>query len=81
MSRLYWVGLYEKQGSTKWKWFFQVDLAPKIGYVIKRVVGEGKHTLPSYHSVVVTAVLTRRRTYSHMAAVLLRWPDSRLLVG
>ncbi|KAN0131777.1 hypothetical protein V8E53_010428 [Lactarius tabidus] len=37
---LYWIGLYEGQDSTKWKWFFQVDLAPKIGYGAKRVVGE-----------------------------------------
>jgi hypothetical protein len=37
---LYWIGLYEAQDSTKWKWFFQVDLAPKIGYATKRVVGE-----------------------------------------
>jgi hypothetical protein len=35
---LYWVGLYED--SKKWAWFFQVDLAPGIGYYTKRVVGE-----------------------------------------
>jgi hypothetical protein len=37
-SRLYWIGLYED--SKKWEWFFQVDLAPGIGYCTKRVVGE-----------------------------------------
>jgi hypothetical protein len=46
--RLYWIGLYEAQDSKKWGWFFQVDLAPTIGYCTKCVVGEGKHTLPSY---------------------------------
>jgi len=34
---LYWVGMYED--SNKWKWFFQVDSAPAIGYCAKRVVG------------------------------------------
>jgi hypothetical protein len=32
-SRLYWIGLYED--SNKWKWFFQVDFAPAIGYCVK----------------------------------------------
>jgi len=27
---LYWISLYEE--SNKWKWFFQVDLAPAIGH-------------------------------------------------
>jgi len=35
---LYWIGLYEE--SNKWKWFFQVDLAPTIGHCAMRVVGE-----------------------------------------
>jgi len=35
---LYWIGLYEE--SNKWKWCFQVDLAPWIGYCAKRVVAE-----------------------------------------
>jgi len=35
---LYWIGLYEE--SNKWKWFFQVDLAPAIGHCALRVVGE-----------------------------------------
>ncbi|KAN0136045.1 hypothetical protein V8E53_006206 [Lactarius tabidus] len=39
---LYWIGLYEARDSTKWKWFFQVDLTSKIGYGSKRVVGEAK---------------------------------------
>jgi len=34
---LYWIGLYEE--SNKWKWFFQVDLAPAIGYCAKRGAG------------------------------------------
>ena len=53
-SRLYWIGLYESD-SKKWKWFLHVDLAPIIGCYAKRLVGEGKHTLPSHHRVVVTA--------------------------
>ena len=40
--RLYWFGLYED--SMKWKWFFQVDLAPAIGYCAKCAVAECKHT-------------------------------------
>jgi len=36
---LYWIGLYEERNSKKWEWFFQVDLAPAIGYSTKRVVG------------------------------------------
>ena len=42
MSRLYWIGLYED--SNKWKWFFQVDSAPAIGYCAMRVVGGRKQT-------------------------------------
>ena len=53
-SRLYWLGLYESE-SKKWQWFLRVDLAPTIGCYAKRLVGEGKHMLPSYHRVVVTA--------------------------
>jgi len=30
---LYWISLYEE--SNKWKWFFQVDFAPAIGYCLK----------------------------------------------
>ena len=41
-SRLYRIGLYED--SNKWKWLFQVDLAPAIGYCTMRVVGEGMYT-------------------------------------
>ena len=41
-SRLYWIGLYED--SNKWKWFFQVDLAPAIGYCVKRGVAVCKRT-------------------------------------
>ena len=41
-SRLYWISLYED--STKSKWFFQVDLAPAIGYVPMRATGKCKHT-------------------------------------
>jgi hypothetical protein len=40
--RLYWAGLYEE--SNKWKWFFQVDFAPAIGYFLMRGVAECKHT-------------------------------------
>ncbi|KAN0136614.1 hypothetical protein V8E53_005661 [Lactarius tabidus] len=36
---LYWVGLYDGRDSKKWEWFFQVDLAPAIGYSTKRVMG------------------------------------------
>jgi len=36
---LYWISLYEGQNSKKWEWFFQVDLAPAIGYCTKRVTG------------------------------------------
>jgi len=36
---LYWIGLYEQQDAQKWEWFFQVDLAPAIGYCAKRVIG------------------------------------------
>jgi len=36
---LYWVSLYEGRDSKKWEWFFQVDLAPAIGYCTKRVIG------------------------------------------
>ncbi|KAH9034544.1 hypothetical protein EDB84DRAFT_1486843, partial [Lactarius hengduanensis] len=36
---LYWIGLYEQRDAKKWEWFFQVDLAPGIGYYAKRVVG------------------------------------------
>ncbi|KAI9435757.1 hypothetical protein H4582DRAFT_1968557 [Lactarius indigo] len=36
---LYWIGLYEQENAKKWGWFFQVDLAPGIGYCAKRVVG------------------------------------------
>ena len=43
--RLYWFGLYED--SIKWKWLFQVDLAPAIGYCAKRAVAECKHTYTS----------------------------------
>ncbi|KAI9448984.1 hypothetical protein BJY52DRAFT_293967 [Lactarius psammicola] len=35
---LYWIGLYERD-AKKWEWFFQVDLAPGIGYCAKRVIG------------------------------------------
>jgi len=35
---LYWLGLYED--SIKWKWFFQFDLAPAIGYCAMRAVAE-----------------------------------------
>jgi len=35
---LYWFGLYED--SNKWKWFFQFDLAPAIGYCAMRAVAE-----------------------------------------
>jgi len=35
---LYWLGLYE--GSSKWKWFFQVDFAPALGYCAMRAVAE-----------------------------------------
>ncbi|KAF8261890.1 hypothetical protein EI94DRAFT_748462 [Lactarius quietus] len=31
---LYWIGLYE--ASNKWKWFFEIDFAPAIGYFAKR---------------------------------------------
>ena len=41
-SRLYRIGLYED--SNKLKSFFQVDLAPAIGYYTMRVVGEGTYT-------------------------------------
>ncbi|KAF8266039.1 hypothetical protein EI94DRAFT_242841 [Lactarius quietus] len=41
---LYWVGLYEGRDSKKLEWFFQVDLAPAIGYFSKRVVGGSKLT-------------------------------------
>ncbi|KAH8988348.1 hypothetical protein EDB92DRAFT_1872102 [Lactarius akahatsu] len=41
-SSLYWIGLYEQRDT--WEWFFQVDLAPGIGYCAKRVVGGGNHT-------------------------------------
>jgi len=36
---LYWIGLYEQRDEIKWEWFFQVDLAPAIGYCTNRVVG------------------------------------------
>ncbi|KAN0136613.1 hypothetical protein V8E53_005660 [Lactarius tabidus] len=36
---LYWIGLYEGRHSKIWEWFFQVDLAPAIGYCTKRAVG------------------------------------------
>ena len=48
LARLCWIGLYKD--SDKWKSFFQVDLAPAIGYCAKRVVGEGTYT---YMSLVV----------------------------
>ncbi|KAF8273217.1 hypothetical protein EI94DRAFT_1716153 [Lactarius quietus] len=37
---LYWIGLYEERSSKKWEWFFQVDLAPTIGYRAKCLGGE-----------------------------------------
>jgi hypothetical protein len=43
-SRLYWIGLYEERDAKKWEWFFQVDLAPAIGYFTKRAVGGGQLT-------------------------------------
>jgi hypothetical protein len=43
-SRLYLIGLYEDRASNKWKWFFQDDLAPVVGYCAMRMVGGGKHT-------------------------------------
>jgi len=44
---LYWIGLYEN--SDQWKWFFQVDLAPAIGYFAMRTVG-GALWLPLLYS-------------------------------
>jgi len=32
-----WIGVYKDQ--DRWKWFFQDDFAPAIGYFAKRVVG------------------------------------------
>jgi len=42
---LYWIGLYEEQSSRKWKWFFQFDLAPAIGYCTKRASGADEYTV------------------------------------
>lgn len=41
---LYWIGQYEGY-TKKLEWFFQFDLAPLIGYCVKRVVGEVVGTL------------------------------------
>ncbi|KAI9435766.1 hypothetical protein H4582DRAFT_1817203, partial [Lactarius indigo] len=41
---LYWIGLYEQRSAEGWEWFFEVDLAPGVGYCAKRVVGGGKYT-------------------------------------
>lgn len=80
MSRLYWIGMYEARESTKWEWFFQVDLAPAIGYCTKRVVGEGMPTLLSYYRVMAIASIDVK-TYSHVVAVPLRWPVVYLFIG
>ncbi|KAH9034545.1 hypothetical protein EDB84DRAFT_62163 [Lactarius hengduanensis] len=48
---LYWMGLYEQRDSR----FFQVDLAPGIGYCAKRVVG-GAMGVPFCFSGAFTAV-------------------------
>jgi hypothetical protein len=39
---LYWIGQYEPLRSSKWEWFFQVDLTPAIRYCVLRFVGGGE---------------------------------------
>ncbi len=41
--RLTWVGYYEERRGRNWEWFFQVDLAPAIGYSAKHMIRESEH--------------------------------------
>ena len=68
-SRLYWIGLYE--GSNKWKWFFQVDLASAIGYCAMRMVGGGKHAY-KFLSPCGASIDMNERICSRVAAIPLR---------
>ena len=57
ISRLYWIGLYER--SNKWKSFFQVDLSPALVYCAKCMLAESEHTYITGH---VMLVLTNKLT-------------------
>ncbi|KAH9001843.1 hypothetical protein EDB86DRAFT_404606 [Lactarius hatsudake] len=55
---LYWIGLYEQRDAKKWEWFFQVDLAPGIGYYAKRVVGGAMGVLFSLRGTLAITSLS-----------------------
>ncbi|KAI9434265.1 hypothetical protein BJY52DRAFT_1198255 [Lactarius psammicola] len=88
---LYWIGLYEQRNPRKWEWFFQVDLAPGIGYFTKRVVGGVMGLLFSRpiqrHNVLLgsslgnLAVLLLDRSTLHVPLGALIWVFLSSLVG
>ncbi|KAF8498217.1 hypothetical protein F5888DRAFT_1693645 [Russula emetica] len=44
-AALYWIGQYEPLRSSKWEWFFQVDLMRAICYCVLRFIGGGEEDL------------------------------------
>jgi len=55
---LYWIGLYEERDAKKWEWFFQVDLAPAIGYCTKRAIGGVMGVLSSLRGTLAITSLS-----------------------
>jgi hypothetical protein len=44
-NSLYWIGQYESVYSTRWVWFFQVDLIRSIRCCVLRFMGGGEEDL------------------------------------